>query len=271
MSHLLNAALKGILEGFTEFLPISSTGHLILTNQYLPLTSDPAQAEALNRIFNLVIQFPAILAIVILYRQRLWDAARTVRTEPRARRFWLGLFLGFLPIAVAGLAVKNQVESLDRHPMVVAVALIAGGVVLLLVERLATHSTITRGEDVPVSTAVSIGVCQCLALIPGVSRSGASIVSGRMMGLNRAAAAEFSFFLALPTMGAACGYKLLKDYGSIDWCAHGPVLLVGCVTSFVTAWIVVALFIRLLEKRYGLAMWGWYRLALGAVVLALAR
>lgn len=270
MSYLLNAALKGIVEGFTEFLPISSTGHLILVDGFLPLTGNAAETGKLNALFDLVIQFPAILAIVVLYRARLWEAARAARQRPEARRFWIGLLLAFLPIGCAGLALKDAAESL-RLPGVVAVALILGGVILVLLERLAMRPAVNKAEAVPLATALSIGVCQCLALIPGVSRSGAAIVSGRLMGLNRTAAAEFSFFLALPTMGVACAYKLLKDYRDIDWHAHGPILLVGCLTSFLTAWAVVALFMKLLELRHGLSAWGWYRIVLGALVLSCAK
>jgi undecaprenyl-diphosphatase len=269
VSYLLNAALKGVVEGFTEFLPISSTGHLILVDKWLPLTADPAAAEKLDNMFDLVIQFPAILAIVILFRKRLWDALGAARIRPEARRFWLGLALAFVPIGIAGLMLHREAEAL-RKPAVVAVALILGGVILAFFERLAMQPAVAKAESVPLATALSIGVCQCLALVPGVSRSGASIVSGRLMGLNRTAAAEFSFFLAIPTMGAACAYKLLKDYQDLDWHAHGAVLLLlaGSLTSFLTAWAVVALFLRLLEKRYGLSAWGWYRILLGLLVLA---
>ena len=142
---------------------------------------------------------------------------------------------------------------------------------LVLLERIAMRPAVNRAEDVPLATALSIGVCQCLALIPGTSRSGAAIVAGRLMGLTPRAAAEFSFFLALPTMGAACGYKLLQSWGEINWHAHGPLLLVGSVASFLTAWAVVAVFLKLLDKPYGLTLWGWYRIALGALVLALVR
>lgn len=271
MSYLLNAAIKGIIEGFTEFLPISSTGHLILVEKLFPLSADTGvQAEKLDALFDLVIQFPAILAIVVLFRRRLWTAALAAREDAARRRFWISLAVAFVPIGIAGLLLHRQAESL-RIPAVVAVALIVGGVVLVILERLAMRPSITKGEDVPVATGLSIGVCQCLALIPGTSRSGSAIVAGRLMGLSRTAAAEFSFFLALPTMGAACAYKLLQDYKDLDWHTHGPLLLVGCVTSFFSAWAVVAVFLKLLDKPYGLTMWGWYRIVLGALVLALVR
>ncbi|MCY3022600.1 MAG: undecaprenyl-diphosphate phosphatase [Planctomycetota bacterium] len=263
--------MKGIIEGFTEFLPISSTGHLILVEKLLPLTANEHDAPRLNALFDLVIQFPAILAIVILFRKRLWGAACAARERPGMRRFWLGLAIGFVPIGIAGLLVHEQAERLRECAFVVPIALIAGGVILVLFERIAMQPAVGKAEDVPLATALSIGVCQCLALIPGISRSGAAIVSGRLMGLNRTAAAEFSFFLALPTMGAACGYKLLSEFKRVDWHADGPLLLVGSLTSFFTAWAVVALFMKLLEKRHGLSAWGWYRIVIGLLVLALGR
>jgi len=268
VSYLLNAAIKGVVEGFTEFLPISSTGHLIVVGKYLPLTANAAEVKKLDDMFDLVIQFPAILAIVVLYRRRLWDSARAVQERPEARRFWWALALACVPVGLAGLELGSAAEIHLRNPLVVAVAWIVGGLILAFFERLAMRPTVNKAEEVPLASAVSMGVFQCLALIPGTSRSGASIVSGRLMGLSRTAAAEFSFFLAIPTMGAACGYKLLKDYKDIDWHAHGAILLIGSVTAFLSAWAVVALFLRLLEKKYGLSAWGWYRIALGLLVLA---
>jgi undecaprenyl-diphosphatase len=172
-----------------------------------------------------------------------------------------------VPVSVAGVAAKNIIENELHAPLPVALALIAGGVVLILIERLAARGDIERAEHVPLTTALSIGVFQCLALVPGTSRSGATIVGGRLLGLSRRAAAEFSFFLAIPTMTAACGYKLLKDYKDINWHQGGLTILVGCVCSFVTAWAVVAVFMRLIERSNALAFWGWYRLVLGALVL----
>jgi undecaprenyl-diphosphatase len=265
--YLWNAVLKGILEGFTEFLPISSTGHLKLVDHLLPLTANDLEAKPLNEMFDLVIQLPAILAVFLLFRRRLWATLSTLQTDAGSRSFWGGIMLAFFPIAVAGILLKKIVERHLNESVPIAIALIVGGIVLLLVERVARRGTVEKAEDVPVSKALSIGLFQCLALVPGTSRSGATIVGGRLCGLTRAAAAEFSFFLALPTMAAACGYKLLKDHGSIDWRAHWPLIAAGCVASFVSALAVVAVFIKLLRHKNSLSVWGWYRLILGGLIL----
>jgi undecaprenyl-diphosphatase len=274
LDPLISALLKGVLEGLTEFLPISSTGHLVLVREYLPLTTDPAQVDRVNNLFDIVVQLPAVLAIVVLYRQRLWQAALRARDDAAARNFWVGLFIAFLPIALVGLALNKQIERLlNSHGLenkVIAVALIVGGLILILVERKSDANAIQRAEDVPLSRALGVGLCQCLALIPGTSRSGATIVGGRFLGLSREAAAEYSFFLAVPVMVCACGYKMLKGLDSIQWSTDGPVLLVGSIAAFATAWMVVAIFVRFIQK-HTLGVFGWYRIALGLVVLYFAR
>lgn len=265
--YLFNAAIKGIIEGVTEFLPISSTGHLVLVRHLFPL-ADAAHAERLENLFDIVVQFPAILAVLLIYRQRLFMSARSVWTDSRSRYFWVGIALAFIPLAALGLVFKKKIEEVLMHPRPVAIALIIGGVILILVERRRTvdrSDAIQKAEDVPVSTALIIGFFQALALMPGTSRSAATIIGGRAMGLTRAAAAEFSFFLAIPTMAAAFGYKFLQEYSTIlpgDW----PILIVGGIASFVTAWLVVQWFIGFLQK-YSLAAFGWYRIALGIIVL----
>jgi len=264
-----NALIKGVLEGFTEFLPISSTGHLILVRDFLPLTADAARVKSLNQLFDVLIQLPAILAIVVLYWHRLWHSVRALPSQMEPRRFWAGLFLAFLPAAVVGLMFHERIEEALEHSRPVALALIVGGLVLILIERMRTRDTVGRAEDVSIPVAFVIGVFQCLALIPGTSRSGATIVGGRLSGLNRAAAAEFSFFLALPTMTGACVYKMFQAYREIHWSSDGPVILIGCVASFVTAVVVVYWFIRFLQ-RHSLAVFGWYRVVIGLAVLVLA-
>jgi undecaprenyl-diphosphatase len=265
--YIWNAVIKGVLEGFTEFLPISSTGHLKLVDGLLPLTANPDEAVKLNDMFDLVIQFPAILAIFILFRKRLWASLSSIPTSDQSRNFWFSIMLAFIPVAVAGVLLKKTVELHLNQAVPIAIALIVGGLVLLVVERGAQEGTVSKAEDVPMSKALTIGLFQCLALVPGTSRSGATIVGGRLFGLSRAAAAEFSFFLALPTMGAACAYKLLKDHGTINWSAHWPLLLAGCIASFVTALAVVAILMKLIERKNSLSVWGWYRIVLGAIVL----
>lgn len=268
--HWLNAALKGLVEGVTEFLPVSSTGHLILVNDLLPLTSDPTRVKQLDNLFNIIVQFPAILAVMLLFRSRLLASARAIPQRPEARRFWIALFIAFLPLAITGIIFKNIIEDKLLNSFVVACALIAGGVVLLFVEGLFKSDRISRAEDVTLGNALVIGLAQCLALIPGTSRSAATIVGGRMLGLSRAAASEFSFFLAIPVLGGAFVYKLAKEYHSIQWASDGPLLLIGSLTAFVSAWVVVALFIRFLEK-HSLAVFGWYRIVLGILVLLFSK
>ncbi len=268
--HIWNAIIKGILEGFTEFLPISSTGHLILVRDLLPLTAsaDAAEIERVNTLFDIVIQFPAVLAIVILYRRRLWDSVRTLTASTDSRRFWGGICLAFVPAAIVGVLFHRSIEHHLMNPTCVALALIVGGLILLVVERIGGAGAIGRAEDVPLGAAVIIGCFQCLGMIPGVSRSGATIVGGRLWGLDRSAAAEFSFFLALPTMGGAFAYKLAKSAQTLRWSSDGPLLAAGSAASFITAAIVVYGFIRFLQK-YGLSVFGWYRIVLGFIVLSL--
>jgi undecaprenyl-diphosphatase len=267
-NYLLNAAIKGIIEGFTEFLPISSTGHLVLVRDWLPI-ADPSHATRLDNLFDIVVQFPAVLAIFILYRRRLWDSIGSVPAREESRRFWSGIFLAFLPLAALGLVLKDKIEAHLMHPRPVAIALVVGGLILILIDRIKSTDRYDKAEDVPILTAFFVGIFQALALIPGTSRSGATIVGGRQCGLSRTAAAEFSFFLALPTMGAAFIYKFAKECKHIQWSSDGPVLAVGCITSFIVAWVVVALFIKYLQK-HGLSIFGWYRIALGALVLIFA-
>jgi undecaprenyl-diphosphatase len=272
MNHLwLNAALNGVLEGLTEFLPISSTGHLILVRDWLPLevAGDAARRKAFADAFDIVIQLPAILAIVALYRQRLWRAARGAIADAAARRFWIGLFAAFLPAAIVGFLAHHWIEAKLFTPRVVATALVLGGLAILAVERWSGAGGAAPAEETPLKTCVGIGLFQCLSLVPGTSRSAATIIGARLQGLGREAAAEYSFFLALPTMFAATVYKLLSAWTTIQWTTDGAPLAIGCVTSFVTAYLVVAWFMRYLRTRT-LALFAWYRLALAAAVLLFA-
>lgn len=275
-NYVLNAVIKGVIEGFTEFLPVSSTAHLVLVRDIFPLmdpASPAAETKRLNDLFDIVIQFPAILAIIILYWKRLWESVRTIPTLSSSRKFWINIIVAFLPAAIVGLLLHKKIEEHLMSNVPIAVAFIFGGIVLIFLERLAGNDTVTLAENVPLPTALKIGCFQCLGMIPGTSRSGATIVGGRVSDLNRSAAAEFSFFLALPTMFAAFIYKMFIERilhpdrtPAINWGSDGPILLAGGIASFITAWIVVALFIRFLQK-YSLAVFGWYRIALGAIIL----
>jgi len=264
-SYELNAAIKGVIEGFTEFLPISSTGHLVLVRDLFPLTSDPARVQELDNLFDVVIQLPAILAIVILFWRRLLNSTMGVLSSGEARNFWISVISAFIPAAIIGFALSDKIDLL-MQPQIVAYALLIGGVVILAIERWGVAGAIARAEEVPVAKALRIGLFQCLSIIPGTSRSGATIIGGRFFGLNRIAAAEFSFFLALPTMLGAFTLKFTKDFHHIVWSTDGPILLIGSISSFLTAWVVVALFIKYIQK-YSLSVFGWYRIILGTLIL----
>ncbi len=263
--YYFNALLKGILEGITEFLPISSTGHLIIARPWFPLTADAARAEKLDEIFDIVIQFPAILAVVILFRQRLWNSAKTVFSNPRSQNFWIGLAIAFMPAAIIGKLFHHKIEEHLMKAVPVAIALIVGGIILILVDRGGDNGKYSAAEDVPKANAFFIGVFQCFGMFPGTSRSGATIVGGRLLHLTRFAAAEYSFFLAIPTMFAAFVYKLFVERDNLR-AEETPILIIGGVTSFVVAWIVVRWLIHYVQK-HTLVAFGYYRIILGAATL----
>ena len=263
MSDLLTAALLGVVEGVTEFLPVSSTGHLILATRLLGYD---AQRWAL---FNVVIQLGAIAAVVMLYWRTFWTVLRgLVGVEASAVRFVRNLLIAFVPAVVVGLALHKKIEALLGNATVVAVALIVGGIAILLVERLARPGH-TRGiADIPVGTAVGVGLIQCLSMVPGVSRSGATILGGVALGVERRTAAEFSFFLAIPTM---LGASTLELWGARHQLAAGQgvswaEIAVGALVAFVVALVVVRGFVALVG-RHGFAPFAWYRIGAGAVAL----
>ena len=268
MSDLLTAALLGIVEGVTEFLPVSSTGHLILATRLLGYDTERWA------LFNVVVQLGAIAAVVVLYWRTFWTvAAGLLRGQAGAVRFVRNLLIAFLPAAVVGLALHKKVEALLGNAPVVAVALIVGGVAILLVERFAKPGE-TRGiADIPIGTAAGIGLIQCLSMVPGVSRSGATILGGVALGVERRTAAEFSFFLAIPTMLGASAVEL---WGQRHALAAGqgvgaPAMAVGLAVAFVVALLVVRGFVALVG-RHGFAPFAWYRIVAGAVALiALSR
>ena len=261
-----NALIKGIIEGITEFLPISSTGHLIIARDWFPLGPPGApETKKLEDIFDIVIQLPAVLAILVLYRERLFTAAIGAFSQPKARNFWFGLLIAFLPAAAFGVAFHHRIEDNLMFPVPVAIALIIGGAILILVELRSDAGKYERAEDVSLPTAFFIGVFQCFALVPGTSRSGATIVGGRLLHLTRSAAAEYSFFLAIPTMFGAFAFKMYKGWRDIH-SADLPILFIGSMTSFIVAWFSVKLLISYIQK-HSLAAFGYYRIALGAAIL----
>ncbi|MGQ9366606.1 undecaprenyl-diphosphate phosphatase [Azospirillum sp. ST 5-10] len=259
--QLLQAALLGIVEGLTEFLPVSSTGHLILVIDLLGFAGPP------GRVFEVAIQLGAILAVCLVYFGRLWRVATGLPNDPRAWRFVFALLLAFLPAAVLGLLLHDFIKSVLFQPTVVCVALILGGIAILVIERFLSHPRYHEIERFPASLALKIGLFQSVAMIPGVSRSGATILGALLMGVDRRTAAEFSFFLAIPTMLGATVLDLYKNWQYLN--ADGALLIaVGFVTAFLSAALVVKTLVDFVG-RYGFTPFGWYRIALGTVMLAI--
>lgn len=247
---LFQATVISIVEGITEFLPISSTGHMIITEKLLGMNIDD-----FTKAFTVNIQFGAILSVVVLYWRRFlqnWS-------------FYQKLFVAFLPAAAIGLLLSNLIDTLLADVMVVAVMLLVGGVLLLFVDKWFKKES--PDQEVSYPKAFKIGFWQCIAMIPGVSRSAATIVGGMQQKLSRTNAAEFSFFLAVPTMAAASAYKLLKDYKHISVDDLG-ILLFGNIIAFVVAMIAILTFITFLQK-HGFKLFGWYRIVIGLLLIIL--
>jgi undecaprenyl-diphosphatase len=260
---LLKAALLGLIEGVTEFIPVSSTGHLILASHWLGETGEAAKT------FDIFIQLGAILAIVWLYRERLVHALVAARREPASRRFLLNLLIAFLPAALVGFLAHDWIKARLFTPTVVAAALVGGGLLILLIERLHPRQRVAEVGEVRPPTALGIGLAQVLSLVPGTSRSGATIMGGYALGLSRRAATEFSFFLSIPVMVAATGYDLLKSRDALTM-ADAPAFAVGFIVAFVSALIVVKAFLGYVS-RHSFAAFAWYRIALGLILLLLLR
>jgi undecaprenyl-diphosphatase len=258
----LKALLLGIVEGLTEFLPISSTGHLIITAQLLDF-NDPK-----GKVFEMVIQTGAMLAIIWEYRARFGRVASGLIADPAARRFVLNLLIAFLPAAVLGLTFGSMIKTHLFHAVPVAVAFILGGIVILWVERGSRRVRLESVDDMTWKDALAVGFAQAVALIPGTSRSGATIIGGMLFGLSRRAATEFSFFLAVPTLIAAGAYDLFKnralfDVGDVGWFS------IGFIASFVSAFLCVRWLLRYIAT-HDFRVFAWYRIVFGIVVLATA-
>ena len=263
MLSTLHAIILGLVEGITEFLPISSTGHLILTRAFLQL-----QGAAIDRLL-IVIQGAAILAVCWEYRVKLWDTARLFfRAGNSARAFVLNLFIAFLPLAILGLLFEHSIEQVLFAPIPVATALIVGGVLILWAEKRPHRETITAVEQMTPLTALKLGFFQAAALLPGTSRSAATILGGLLMGMSRRAATEFSFFLAIPTLLAATAYQLWKGRHEMTMTEIEP-LLISSVVSFISALIAVRMLLRFVS-RHSFAVFAWYRIVFGVVVLIAA-
>ncbi|HJQ57782.1 MAG TPA: undecaprenyl-diphosphate phosphatase [Vineibacter sp.] len=259
----LKALLLGVLEGLTEFIPVSSTGHIILMEEVLGFEGPK------GRVFEIIIQLGAILAVCWLYREKIWQTAVGLFREPVATRFAINVVVAFLPAAVIGVFAHRLIKTVLFNPWVVAVALVVGGLAILLIERIAPRPAIKTVDELTWKTALGIGFCQTLAMIPGVSRSGATIMGARMFGVDRATSAEFSFFLAMPTMLGATVYDTFKNWSTLGSDTGGMALIaIGFVAAFVVAALVVSRLVAFVS-RYGFAPFAWYRIALGGIALAL--
>ena len=257
---LIIAALLGILEGLTEFIPVSSTGHLLLAGHFLGFSST-------GKSFEVVIQLGAVLALVVVYAAKLAWVLGNMHRDAAAQRFAVSVLLAFLPAVVIGVLAHDIIKTvLFESPQLIAVMLILGGVVLLFVDRIAPPALHDDASALPLRKALAIGVLQCLAMVPGVSRSGATIVGARMLGVGRIAAAEFSFFLSLPTMLGAVTYDLYQNRAVLDFSDLGQIG-VGFVAAFIVA-ILVVRWVLAYVGRNGFAIFGWWRIAVGSVALA---
>ncbi|MDF2813665.1 MAG: undecaprenyl-diphosphatase [Microvirga sp.] len=259
MSQMFEALFLGLVEGLTEFLPVSSTGHLLLIGHFLGFESN-------GKTFEVLIQLGAILAILSVYFGRLWKIAWALPYDPDARRFVIGVFVAFLPAALIGAVFHGFIKDVLFNPWIVCMTLIAGGFVLMMVDAMPLKATHTDATKFPLAMYVKIGFLQCLAMVPGVSRSGATIVGGMLLGADKRAAAEFSFFLAMPTMAGAFAYDLLKNY-SILTADDVQIIVLGFIAAFVSALFVVRTLLDYVS-RHGFTPFAWWRIIVGAAGLA---
>jgi undecaprenyl-diphosphatase len=256
---VIEAIILGIVEGLTEFLPVSSTGHLLLIGHFLGFESN-------GKTFEVLIQLGAILAILSVYASRLWAIATALPRDPEARRFVLGVLIAFLPAAVIGALGSGFIKEHLFNPLIVCYALIAGGFVLLAIDNLDLTVRYKNPYVFPLPMYLKIGIFQCLAMIPGVSRSGATIVGAMLMGADKRSAAEFSFFLAMPTMAGAFAWDLYKNKDNLSF-HDGLLIVIGFVAAFIVALIVVRHLLDFVSRR-GFSLFGWWRIAVGALGLA---
>ena len=263
MHDIIVSIILGIVEGLTEFLPVSSTGHLLVTERLLGL-------DETWETFTVVIQLGAILAVVVYYFATFWKALVTLPSSADARRFALGIVLALLPSVVAGLALKKFLDAVLLNPAmampVIATTWLVGGIIILVFERIAPPARWFDGDRLPLAKAFQIGCCQVLSIIPGVSRSGATILGGELLGVDRSAATMFTFYLAVPTMLGASILELRHKIGVITQ-GETTNILVGFVVSFVIAYLVIGSFLAVV-KRHGLKPFGWYRIAAGLALFA---
>ncbi len=256
---LIQSIIIGIIEGLTEFLPVSSTGHMIITSSIMGIETDE-----FTKLFEIAIQLGAILSVVVLYWKKFLDFSKW--------QFYIKLIVAVIPALILGKLLSEKIDKLLESPTTVAVSLLVGGIILLFIDKLFTKPLIKEEKDINYNKGFIIGIWQCLAMIPGVSRSAATIIGGMQQKLTRSIAAEFSFFLAVPTMAAATGYKLLKTFSThpdVVTNKHNLFLLaVGNVVAFIVAMLAIKFFIGYLQK-HGFKIFGWYRILVGIIVLVL--
>jgi undecaprenyl-diphosphatase len=263
LTSALKAVLLGTLEGFTEFLPVSSTGHLLLAGHFLGLSFDQGR---LDKTFAVLIQLGSILALLVVYWRKLLQIALALPSSAEARNFTLGVLLAFLPAAILGALLHGFIKGTLFNPLVVCIALIVGGFVLLLIDGIRLPERFHNAAAFPLSVYLRIGLFQCLAMIPGVSRSGATIVGAMLMGSDKRAAAEFSFFLAMPTMAGAFAYDLFKNYAVLSANDFG-LIAIGFAAAFISGLVVVKGLLAYVAK-HGFAVFGWWRIIVGSAGLA---
>jgi len=259
ISSIVDATLLGVVEALSEFLPISSTGHLLLVSDILGFHSP-------GDVFEVVIQLGAILSVCVLFFARLSRAVLALPSDPAARRFAASVLIAFMPAAVLGAALHGFIKGVLFSPVVVGFSLVIGGVAILLIERIRPQARLHSAENLPLLTSLAIGFCQVLAMIPGVSRSGATIMGALLLGVDRKAATEFSFFLAIPTMLGAAAFDLYKNRAIVDvdslW-----LIAIGFTAAFLAGLVVVEALLRFVQ-RYTFRVFGWYRIVFGLIVLA---
>ncbi len=256
---LCQALIQGIVEGLTEFLPVSSTGHLIVSGALIGFTDEKA------KVFDIVIQSGAILAVCIEYRQRIFGTIGGLLREPQAQRFTLNLLLAFLPAALLGVMFLGVIKTYLFNPVAVAAAFVIGGVLILWAEKREHTVRVQEVDDMTAMDALKIGFAQCLALIPGTSRSGATIIGGLLFGFSRKAATEFSFFLAMPTIFVATVYDAWRSRALFD-AGDIPMFAVGFIAAFLSAMLAVRVLLRFIT-RHSFVVFGWYRIAFGILIL----
>jgi len=267
MNEILNAIILGIIQGITEFLPISSTGHLVVASDILQLQDD------LQGLFEIFIQIGSVVALLALNYSEIWQQIRTVTTETRTRNFWFAIIIAFIPAAIMGVLFDDFISSVLFSPTVIAISLILGGILFIIVERRNDAKDISKADseqsiyDVTFRQAIFIGFWQMLALVPGTSRSGMTILGGMFNGLNRSVATQFSFYLAMPTLGGATIYTLVRNLDSLS-ADSALILAIGTIVSAIVSWVAIRWLLRYVATN-NFIPFGYYRIILGIIILIL--